>query len=110
LTLTRNPDAPCLLVYPRPEWEVKRVEIAKFPASATRWKRLLIGNAQDVEIDGAGRILIAPELREAVGLTREAMLLGMASYFELWDAAEHKRREAEDMAKGIPDGLEQFSF
>lgn len=109
LTLTRHPDG-CLLVYPRSEWEKKRAEIVAFPMQARPLQRLLLGNAQDVEMDGSGRILIAPELRTAVSLTREAMLLGMGSHFELWDAAEWARREAEDLAKGMPDVLSQFSF
>lgn len=109
LTLTRHPDG-CLLVYPRSEWEKKRAEIVAFPMQARPLQRLLLGNAQDVEMDGSGRILIAPELRTAVSLTREVMLLGMGSHFELWDAAEWARREAEDLAKGMPDVLSQFSF
>ncbi len=109
LTLTRHPDG-CLLVYPRSVWEIKREQIAAFPMAARPFQRLLLGNAQDVDMDGAGRILVAPELRAAVGLTREVMLLGMGSHFELWDAAEWARREAADLAAGIPDALAQFSF
>jgi len=117
LTLTRQPQIDpqsepdrCVLIYPRPAWAEKSAEIAKFPATAVSWKRVLLGSAQDVDIDGSGRILVSPELRDATGLTREVMLLGMGSYFELWDVAELKRREAQDMAKGIPAGLENFSF
>lgn len=109
LTLTRHPDG-CLLLYPRPVWEKKREQIAAFPMSARPLQRLLLGNAQDVDLDTAGRILIAPELRTAAGLTREIMLLGMGSHFEVWDAAEWARREAEDLAKGMPEALDQFSF
>jgi len=109
LTLTRHPDG-CLLLYPRNVWEEKREQVARFPMSARPLQRLLLGNAQDVDMDGSGRILIAPELRSAVGLTREAMLLGMGSHFELWDATEWARREAEDLAKGMPEALEHFSF
>lgn len=109
LTLTRHPDG-CLLLYPRPVWEKKREQIAAFPMSARPLQRLLLGNAQDVDLDAAGRILIAPELRTAAGLTREIMLLGMGSHFEVWDAAEWARREAEDLAKGMPEALDQFSF
>ena len=109
LTLTRHPDG-CLLVYPRNVWEQKREQIASFPMSARALQRLLLGNAQDVEMDGAGRILVAPELRQAAGLTRDTMLLGMGGHFELWDAAEWARREAEDLAKGMPEVLDQFSF
>lgn len=109
LTLTRHPDG-CLLVYPRTEWEQKRVQIAGFPMTARALQRLLLGNAQDVELDGSGRILVAPELRAAANMDREVMLMGMGSHFELWDAASLARREAEDLAKGMPDVLNQFSF
>ena len=109
LTLTRHPDG-CLLVYPRPEWEKKREQIAAFPMTARALQRLLLGNAQDVEIDGSGRALIAPELRAAANMTRDVMLLGMGAHFELWDAAALARREAQDLAQGMPDVLNQFSF
>jgi MraZ protein len=109
LTLTRHPDG-CLLVYPRQEWEKKRELIASLPMSARALQRLLLGNAQDVELDGSGRILIAPELRNAVGMTRDVMLLGMGAHFELWDAASLARREADDLAQGMPEVLNQFSF
>ena len=109
LTLTRHPDG-CLLVYPRPEWEKKREQIVAFPMSARPLQRLLLGNAQDVDMDGAGRILVAPELRTAAGLTREVMLLGMGSHFELWDADAWARREADDLAQGMADVSDQFSF
>ena len=109
LTLTRHPDG-CLLVYPRPVWEIKREQIAAFPMQARALQRLLLGNALDVEIDGSGRILVAPELRSAAGMTRDAMLLGMGAHFELWDAACLARREAEDLQQGMGDVLNQFSF
>ncbi len=109
LTLTRHPDG-CLLVYPRPEWERKREQIAAFPMQARALQRLLLGNAQDVEIDGSGRILVAPELRSAAGMAKDVMLLGMGAHFELWDAAALARREADDLSQGLGDVLNQFSF
>ncbi|WP_026349683.1 division/cell wall cluster transcriptional repressor MraZ [Bordetella sp. FB-8] len=109
LTLTRHPDG-CLLVYPRPEWEKKREQIAAFPMTARALQRLLLGSAQDVEIDSSGRVLIAPELRNAANMTRDVMLLGMGAHFELWDAAALARREAQDLAQGMPEVLNQFSF
>lgn len=109
LTLTRHPDG-CLLMYPRLEWEKKREQIVAFPMSARGLQRLLLGNAQDVDIDASGRVLVAPELRSASGMTREVMLLGMGAHFELWDAASLASREAQDLAQGMPDVLNQFSF
>lgn len=109
LTITRHPDG-CLLVYPRPEWERKREQIADFPVQARALQRLLLGNAQDVDMDGTGRVLVAPELRSAAGLSREVMLLGMGGHFELWDASALADREAQDLAGGLPEALSQFSF
>lgn len=109
LTLTRHPDG-CLLVYPRTIWEQKREQIAQMPMSARPFQRLLLGNASDVDMDASGRILVSPELRSAAKLVKEVVLLGMGSHFELWDATEWARREAEDLANGMNGILEQFSF
>jgi MraZ protein len=77
---------------------------------ADGWKRVFLGNAMDVEIDASSRVLIAPELRAAAGLTRDVMLLGMGSYLELWDAARYAEHEAEVMKSPMPDALLNFSF
>ena len=109
LTITKHPEG-CLMVFPRPAWESFRDKIAALPMSAAGWKRIFLGNAMDVEIDSASRVLISPELRAAAGLTKDVMLLGMGSHFELWDAARYAAHEAEVMQQGMPDVLKDFSF
>jgi len=109
ITLTRHPHG-CLLLFPRPVWENHREQIAAWPMSARAWQRVFLGNASDVEMDTAGRILIAPELRSAVGMTRDVMLLGMGSHFEIWDAEKLAQDEAQAVANGMPDVLSNFSF
>jgi MraZ protein len=109
LTLTKHPHG-CLLFFPRPVWEQHREQIASWPMSARAWQRIFLGNACDVEMDSAGRVLISPELRAAVGLEKEVMMLGMGSHFEIWDAAKLAESEAEAVAGGMPDVLSNFSF
>ena len=109
LTLTRHPHG-CLLFFPRPVWETHRDQIAAWPMSARAWQRIFLGNACDVELDSAGRILISPELRAAVGLEKEVMMLGMGSHFEIWDAAKLAESEAQAVSNGMPDVLNSFSF
>jgi MraZ protein len=109
LTLTKHPDG-CLLMFPRPEWEKFRERIAALPMSALWWKRILLGNAMDVEIDGTGRILVTPELRKAAGITKDALLLGMVTHFELWDQATYDAKEATAMKDSIPDAVKDFRF
>ena len=109
LTLTRHPDG-CLLLYPRSVWESVRERIAALPISASGWKRFFLGNATDVELDGTGRLLIAPELRSAVGLEKEVVLLGMGAHFELWDAARLAAKEDEAIAGGLPEARSGLSI
>lgn len=109
LTITKNPDG-CLMIFPRPAWEAFRDKIAALPMSAAGWKRIFLGNAQDVEIDSAARVLVAPELRVAAGLQKDVMLLGMGSHFELWDAERYAAHEAAVMAEPMPQALQDFTF
>ena len=109
LTITKHPHG-CLMVFPRPEWEKFRERIAQLPMSAQWWKRIFLGNAMDVDMDGTGRVLVSPELRQAAGLTRDVMLLGMGQHFELWDKTTYEAKEAEGMQAGMPEAFEDFAF
>ncbi len=109
VTLTKHPDG-CLLLFPRPEWEVFRTKIAALPMEAKWYQRIFLGSAADVELDTAGRVLIAPELRQAASLEKNVMLLGMGNRFELWDEQTYIAKEQEAMAQGMPDALKNFTF
>lgn len=109
LTITKHPDG-CLMVFPRPSWETFRDKVAALPMSASGWKRIFLGNAMDVEIDGSARVLVSPELRAAAGISKDVMLLGMGSHFELWDAERYAAHEAEVMAQAMPEALQDFTF
>jgi MraZ protein len=109
LTFTRHPHG-CLMLFPRPEWEKFRDRIAALPMSAQWWKRIFLGNAMDVELDGTGRVLVSPELRAAAGIEKEAMLLGMGNHFELWDRSMYEAKEAQALRGEMPDVFKEFSF
>lgn len=88
VVLTIDTEERCLLLYPLPEWEEIEKKLAALPsfnAAARRIQRLLIGHATDVEMDGQGRILLPPMLREYAGLTKKVVLVGQGKKFELWD-------------------------
>ena len=78
----------CLCVYPLPEWELIEAKLRELPSlreENRRLQRLLIGNAVDLELDGSGRFLVPPRLREYAGLDKRAMLVGQLNKFQLWD-------------------------
>ncbi|WP_043752333.1 division/cell wall cluster transcriptional repressor MraZ [Imhoffiella purpurea] len=78
----------CLLLYPEPEWEVIERKFAALPAldpTARSLQRLYVGNAQDVDIDAQGRILIPQYLRDFAALDKRVAFVGQGVKFELWD-------------------------
>ena len=109
VTITKHPHG-CLMVFPRPQWEKFRDRINALPMSAQWWKRIFLGNAMDVDMDGTGRVLVSPELRAAAGISKEAVLLGMGNYFELWDKATYEAQESAAMRAPMPDVFKDFSF
>lgn len=102
VTLTRHPDG-CVLIYPRPTWEARREQIIRLPQSARPLQRVLLGSANDVDMDSAGRLLISPELRAVTAIERDVMLLGMGTHFELWDAERQRQHEADHLAVAMAD-------
>jgi MraZ protein len=64
----------------------------------------------DVEMDGTGRVLISPELRQAAGISKDTMLLGMGQHFELWDQATYNAQESQAMQGDMPEVFKDFSF
>jgi len=107
----------CLLIYPLPDWEEierKLMLLSAMNPQSRRLQRLMVGHATDVELDGQGRVLLPPKLREFAFLTREAMLIGQGTRFELWDETRWNERRDEWLASGettdLPTELENFSL
>jgi MraZ protein len=91
LVITIDSRERCLLLYPLPEWNVvqERLEcLSNLKRTARLLQRLLIGHATDVELDGSGRFLVPPMLREYAGLSKKVVLLGQGNKIEIW-SEEH---------------------
>jgi MraZ protein len=107
---------PCLLLYPQPHWDVLEKQLSGFPnvdQRTRRMQRLLIGHATECEMDGQGRILLPPTLREFAGLDKRVMLIGQVNKFELWDEqawGEQCRRLLETDQGSLSDYLNTLSL
>jgi MraZ protein len=108
----------CLLIYPQPDWEEIERKLMRLPTlnpQARRLQRLMVGHATDVELDGHGRVLLPPQLREFAALTRDGVLIGQGNRFELWDEARWNERrdewlKEEDLPQDLPADLETLSL
>lgn len=115
LVLTADADG-CLLVYAQPEWQPIRDKLLKLSALNPKIRalqRLLVGNAEDVLMDNAGRVLISPNLRNYAVLDKRVMLVGQGNKFELWDEAKWQTQQAASLSfigGDLPSELEGFSL
>jgi len=50
-------------------------------------RRIILGNASQLEVDKSGRILLPQTLRDFATLTKDAVLVGQGDYFEIWEPA-----------------------
>ena len=115
LVITADADR-CLLVYPLPDWELiqqKLEGLSNLDPRVRELQRRLIGFAVDVDIDGAGRILISPALRQFAQLEKNVVLVGQGRKFELWNQENWEQlidKAGSFGAGGLPPELEGFSL
>src|SRR3546814_6454715 len=88
-----------LPIYPLPGGEGVRDGINKLPRTKKNSRLLqlkLVGAATFVEPDGSGRISIPASQRNAVGIEKKAVLVGMGDKFELWSEQAHLAQIRQD--------------
>lgn len=115
LVITADPSR-CLLLYRRAEWEPiqqQLMSLSSFDERIRSLQRLIVGHADDVEVDSAGRILVPPALRQYARLDKHVMFVGQGRKFELWDEAAWAQQTAQAItfpADGLPAALDGFSL
>jgi len=110
LVITYNPFEPgSLYLYPQPVWERVRDQVNALPRTRSVSRNLqlkLVGAASFVEPDGNGRISIPASHRNAVGIDKKAVLLGMGDKFELWSEQAHHAQIRQTLTDAdLGDGL-----
>ncbi len=88
MVITIDTEEKCLLLYPQGTWSKIQNKINALPSfnkNARRIQRLLIGHAEDIDVDTSGRILISRPLRDYASLSKKVTLIGQGEKFEIWD-------------------------
>src|SRR5579864_115428 len=93
LVFTYNPfEHGCLWLFPHAEWERVRDQVNALSGVKRVHRDLqlkLVGAAALVELDGNARVLVPASQRNAAGIEKKALLLGMDRKFELWSEQAH---------------------
>lgn len=86
ITIARH--EPCLHVYAERDWQTVEEALIELDGDETESRRqqhMLIGFAADVELDGNGRVVIPPRLRDYAQLKKKVVVVGQPMRLELWN-------------------------
>ena len=95
LVVTIEPEDGCLLLYPEPYWEKieqRFIEQSNTEPRNRNFRRLLVGYAEECEMDSQGRILLPAKLRNFAALEKKIVLVGQGNKFELWNEQAWEQR------------------
>ena len=77
----------CLFVYDNEEWQAFEEKLRSLPITnkeARQFARFFLAGAAEVVVDKQGRILVPNILREFAQISKDVVLIGVASRIEIW--------------------------
>ncbi len=115
IVMTAHMQSRCVLVYPETEWfEVlpKMEALPSFNSITQVIQRRFIGYATPLELDGNGRVVVPPSLRQYANLDKKVVLVGLGKKFELWseDSWLQSVADVEIDPNNIPPELQNLSL
>lgn len=109
------PGRPCLECYSLRAMEALDDKISALPSFSR--DRLILErtiNTQSVyaQVDENGRMVLSQKLRDAAGVTGEAIFAGMGDRFQIWEPAAYRADMAriDDMLAASDDGSDPFAL
>jgi MraZ protein len=85
----------CLFLFPLDAWNALAAKLGDLPIAnkveERAFKRILLSNACEAEVDGQGRILLPQHLKEYAKIRRQVVALGVLKHVELWAREEWDR-------------------
>jgi MraZ protein len=101
----------CLYVYPAESYRrllEKVMTASDFDRNSLAVRRRFTAGANEVDIDSAGRLSLAPVLRTHAGLIKDVIVAGVGDRIEIWDAEAWAKYE-NDNAPTIWEAAEDLS-
>ena len=108
-TLTKGFEK-CIYLYPLDEWKTKEEELAElstYRKEARHLVRMILMWAEEVGLDGQGRVSVPKPLAEYAGINDKALIIGAMDRIEIWDPdvfaryLEDAPADAEELAERV---------
>jgi len=101
----------CILCYSMDVWTgfvEKLIKLGNKSQQARTLRREFVSNAEEVEVDSQGRILIPSELRQMYGIKKEVAVVADGTEVEIWDKATYDNRFGEEKETLSPAELQDL--
>lgn len=102
----------CLNIYPEEAWEtfLGKLQLLTNTEAKRKIVRKFVSQANRVEADKQGRILIPPALRGYAGLEKDVVLAGAIDKIEVWDRKRWENETATDDIDDITEHLAELGL
>ncbi len=104
----------CLVGFPLNDWLKFEEKMDAMP-NANRllrdFRRTVLGGAEEKLLDSQGRILLSKDHLAYAGITRDAVVVGQGSRFEIWDPARLEAvlsQNFDDITNNLEPGFDIF--
>lgn len=109
-----SPIDKCLNLYPEEEWKTIAEKVSALPTvtnrSAAALQRRLFGKAMACEIDKQGRIPLNEDLKNHAGMTKDIVLVGVNSKFEIWDSEKWREADSAFDTDMMLEGISEYEI
>lgn len=110
LVLNRDIFEPCLVLYPKPEWDRVNTEmsrLSRYNRKHQAFQRKFMKGATLIELDATGRMLIPSALMSYAGIDpagdNEVIVTGVLEKIEVWNAKRYDENVLNDDDEDFSD-------
>ena len=101
----------CLTAYSSESWDSFLEKVKAMPIRKQPKMRPFFSNATKCELDSQGRFLLPQKMRDRVGLVKEATIVGVGTFVQIWNTETFKRvDEAESVAAILAEVMDELDF
>lgn len=103
----------CLFVYDNQEWNAFEEKLKALPLNKKdnrQFVRFFLAGAAEVEVDKQGRILVPSVLKEFAGITKDVVLIGVASRIEIWSKERWDGESAYEDMESIAEHMSELGL
>ncbi|MBO5929209.1 MAG: division/cell wall cluster transcriptional repressor MraZ [Clostridia bacterium] len=101
----------CVCLYSLEEWNKLQEGLAQMPMTkARKLQRYLSANAEDVQVDSQGRILLPKHLQQYAGLEKEALVIGAGNRAEIWNPTAYESDVASMTSEDVEAEFAELGF